>query len=75
MEQVRGRGLQQLDGRVGLLQWPPFRGELADLEAVLFRQSGDHPSKLIPLTRVTKTPPRGTGICEPRDDVGLNHCP
>ena len=25
MEQVHGRGLQQFDGRVGCLQWPPFR--------------------------------------------------
>ena len=44
-------------------------------QIVLFRQSGDHRSKLIPLTGVTKTPPRGTGICEPWDDVGLGNCP
>ena len=43
-------------------------------QIVLFRQSGDHRSKLIPLSRMTKTTPRGIGICEPRD-VGLSHCP
>ena len=31
-------------------------------QIVLFRQSGGHRSKLIPLSRVTKTPPRGTVI-------------
>ena len=33
VEQVHGRGLQQFDGRVGCLQWPPFREGLADREA------------------------------------------
>ena len=33
MEQVHGRGLQQFDGRVGCLQWPPFPEGLADREA------------------------------------------
>ena len=26
---------------------------------------------MIPLSRITKTPPRETCICEPREDVGL----
>ena len=76
VEQVRRRGLRQLDLRVEHPQWPPFRGELDDLEAdSSFSPTWWPPQQADPSHRSYKNPPRGAGICEPWDDVGLSNCP
>ena len=56
----------------GRPQWPPFRGELADLEAdSSFSPIWYHRT----LSPELQKPPRGTRECELKDDVGLSHCP